>query len=171
VAVLIGVCLLFNSSVLAGTAESILVKENEKGIEISVPVSKLTLSLPKANFQRSLPVNRKGGTANPRYFKFSDMTTGISVSGWFEHASRFVGMQEPDPASFKGIPLIYENITFGKVADWDSVSYDVVFQDKVFPNIKASVVREGTWIEIHISGNQHDALRDILTSLRVEVKP
>jgi len=160
-----------NSVVLAGPAESILIKENEQTFEISVPVSNLVLVLPKANFNSALPPQREGSMASPRFFQFADNTTGVGLSGWFEHARGFDGVKEPKPASVQGTRLIYENIVFGKVGDWDSVSYDVVFQSNRIPNIKAHLVRENTWIELHISGTQHELIRDIIKSIQVQVKP
>ncbi|MBA3030154.1 MAG: hypothetical protein FP816_15280 [Desulfobacteraceae bacterium] len=130
-----------NGPVIANTAESILIKENRETFEITVPVSKLILILPKDGFKSATPKQREGGTKNPRYFKFADSTSGVTLSGWFEHAKRFEGVKKPKPSSLMGIPLLYKNIDFIKIGEWDSVSYDVEFQSNKIPNIKANLVR------------------------------
>ena len=90
--VLVVILSCLNHLVHAGTAESILIKENEHAFEIGVPVSNLSLFLPKGNFKSAKPPPREGRMANLRYFQFADNTTSVTLSGWFENAKRFKGL-------------------------------------------------------------------------------
>ena len=158
--------------------ESIVITERDQTFEITVPVSRVTLYLPRVSFSRKTPLYPGGATANPRYFNFSDNNTGIIVSGWFEPAKEFDGVKEPHATSFDGVPLIYKNITFNKIGDWDIVSYDILLQSINIANIRAHLVRSGTWIELHISGkpddslaNQRASIRELLKSIQVQERP
>jgi hypothetical protein len=53
---------------------------------------------------------------------------------------------------------VYENVSFDKIDDWDTVSYVVFFQSVRIANLRAHLVREGTWIELHLSGRPESSL-------------
>ena len=65
----------------ASPRESVVVAESGESFEITVPVSRLVLQLPKAGFTRSTPAAAEGSMANPRYFLFQDKARGIRLSG------------------------------------------------------------------------------------------
>ena len=79
----------------AGASElesSIHVAEAGQAIELTVPASKLVITLRKDGFQLVQSPSASGAMANPRYFQFHDATRGVRLSGWFEPAGRFDGV-------------------------------------------------------------------------------
>ena len=71
------------SASASGSEESIAIAEHEQFIDITVPLSKLTIRLPKGDFKQDLPPARSGATENPRYFAFADEARGVKLLGWF----------------------------------------------------------------------------------------
>ncbi len=132
--------------------ESIAIAELDQSFDISVPVSKLALRVPKAGFKRSAPAVVAGNTANPRYFLFEDTARGIILSGWFEPARRFPGVKEPPVGMLQGEPLPHRNVSFEKLGSWDVVLYDSSFRSVITSNLQAHLVQADTWIELHLSG-------------------
>jgi len=131
--------------------ESIAIAELDQSFDISVPVSKLALRVPKAGFKRSAPAVVAGSTANPRYFIFRDTARGIILSGWFEPARRFPGVKEPPVGMLQDLP--HRNVSFEKLGSWDVVLYDSSFRSVVTSNLQAHLVQADTWIELHLSGS------------------
>src|SRR5260221_9138721 len=68
--------------------EALQIRELPAEYELSVPVSKLVLTLPKGGLARE-KIALGGSTANPRYFNFKDEERSTILSGWFESARRF----------------------------------------------------------------------------------
>lgn len=121
---------------------------------LTVPVSKLSLSIPSQGLTQGGP-SAGGSTNNPRYFYFSDEARGLIVSGWFEPAGRFPGVEanwQLDQAAWKknGLPPPAD-VSFGKVSDWEVVFYEQPTPDASNSHIRAHLVRAGTWIDVHIS--------------------
>jgi hypothetical protein len=105
---------------------------------------------------------------------FVDKTRGMTLSGWFEPSAQFKGVKPPAPAQYMGQNLVYDNVSYGKVGDWETVTYDVRIQSVDIANIRAHLVRAGTWIELHLSGRpggslpeQHAVLVETIRSLEV----
>lgn len=140
--------------------ESIVIVESSQLIDITVPVSRLALRMPKAGFKRSAPSTPVGSTASPRYFKFEDKVRGIILSGWFESGQRFTGVKEPPVGSFEGEPLPHRNVSFDKLGSWDVVFYDVSFRSTITANLQAHLVQADTWIELHLSAYPDRSMAD-----------
>ncbi|RTL41361.1 MAG: hypothetical protein EKK49_02040 [Rhodocyclaceae bacterium] len=168
--------LVFGAPRSADAQQSIAITEQAQAFEISVPVSSLSIRLPKAGFKRELPRNVSGATASPRYFMFSDDARGIRLSGWFESASRFEGVKDSPPTVLQGRTLAHQNVVKKKTGAWDTVESDQVDGSLHLnmTNIHAHVVRAGSWIELHLSMNsaqplatQREQLAEVLRSIQI----
>jgi len=135
--------------------ESIEIKDAGESYSLSVPVSRLTMTLPKGNWSRVVK-STGGSTDNPRYFYFEDKKeASLILSGWFEPDRLFTGTRdlwEKDTQSWKkrGLPEP-GNVAFERVGRWDTVMYDHPFGKAVNSHIRAHWVQSGTWIDLHIS--------------------
>ena len=124
----------------------------EQSYELSVPVSRLVMSIPRGRLEPTK--NPLGGSADhPRYFYFVDRA--FNVSGWFEPAQGFRGMQkfwEDETQNWRkrGFPAPVD-VKFSKVGGWDAVVYDWPHASATDSHIRAHWVEAGTWIDIHIS--------------------
>jgi hypothetical protein len=135
--------------------ESIEIRETGDSYSLSVPVSRLTMTLPRGNWS---PVAKSigGSTNNPRYFYFEDKKeASLILSGWFEPARLFTGVRDhwgKDTQSWKkqGLPEPV-NVSFEKVGGWDTVMYDHNFGKTVSSHLRAHWVQSGTWIDLHFS--------------------
>ena len=163
--------------------ESIEISETKTAYRLSVPVSQLTLTLPRGNWSRKDKSAMGGGTANPRYFYFEDAKEeSLILSGWFEPDRLFSGSAtkqwELDAAGLKKTKLPQPvNVSFEKIAGWDTVLYDQVFSGVVSSHMRAHWVQAGTWIDIHIStttgdssGENRKKLRSVLRGISVVEK-
>jgi len=122
---------------------------------VSVPDSRLSLTLPTGNWSRK-STSVGGATANPRYFYFEDRgAESRLISGWFEPDNLYPGMRnqwESATASWKkqGLPVPV-NVSFEKLGSWDVVLYDHYIGTAVNSHLRAHRVQAGTWIDLHIS--------------------
>jgi hypothetical protein len=126
-------------------SERLRIAEREKVYELTVPVSKLVMTIPKAGLTQ-VPAG-----AHPRYFQFSG---GVIVSGWFESARGFKGISEfwkDESEGLKRQGMIVANVEFTKVGNWEVVVYDLPTKVATFPNLRANWVQAGTWIDLHLS--------------------
>lgn len=140
------------SATEAQKPDALQVVAQEKAYVLSVPVSRLVMSIPRGKLAPM--ANPQGGAANsPRYFYFVDRA--FNVSGWFEPAQNFHGMQkfwedETRAWSRKGLPDP-KDVTFRKIEGWDAVIYDTPSSLGNNSHIRAHWVQAGTWIDIHLS--------------------
>jgi hypothetical protein len=97
-----------------------------------------------------------GGAANsPRYFAFKDRDLPLFVSGWFEPAQGFAGIQKfwaEEVATWKnkGLPQP-QNVAFSKSGGWEAVAYDMPVPNLTNAHVRAHWVQAGTWIDLHLS--------------------
>ncbi len=137
--------------------ETIEVTQVGNAYRLSVPVSQLTMTLPKGSWFRKDKSALGGGTANPRYFYFVDeKEESLILSGWFEPDRLYGGSAakqwEKDLQGLKQTKLPEPaNVSFEKIGRWDTVLYDHVFAKAVSSHVRAHWVQAGTWIEIHLS--------------------
>ena len=120
---------------------------------LSVPVSRLEMRIPFPGLQQQ--ANDGGGAAdNPRYFYLGD-GHGLNVSGWFEQAGGFKGMDKfwsGEVASWRKQGLAEPlNTDFVKVGNWQAVFYDMPLDNYSNLHVRAHWVQAGTWIDIHLS--------------------
>lgn len=147
--------LAFNSAPggAASSQESLEISELNNTYVLKVPVSRLTMIIPKAGLS---PGKNTGGAADsPRYFYFEDKASGLIISGWFEPQQAFSGMKkfwqaETDAWKRKGIPDP-QNVSFVKIGGWDAITYDMPIASGSNPHIRAHWLQAGTWIDIHLS--------------------
>jgi hypothetical protein len=126
--------------------------EKNGAYELSVPVSHLVMTIPKENLsQQKKP---SGGSANSsRYFYFADQKKTLLISGWFESASGFKGMEgfwKSETQSWDQKP---KNVSFQQIGNWNVVIYDMEIPLPKSSNshIRAELVQSETWIDLHLS--------------------
>jgi hypothetical protein len=125
--------------------------------ELTVPVGRATMLLPKGNFEVR-KMNIGGAGSSPRYFFFEDSTSGAIVAGWFESAERASDPgktlrqswpKEADSLTKAGMgPTHVENKTVG---DWVAITYTVTSKDEVGSHVRASRIIADTWVDLHLS--------------------
>jgi hypothetical protein len=140
--------------------------EKNGAYELSVPVSQLVMTIPKENL--SPERNPSGGSANSsRYFYFADQKRTLLISGWFESATAFKGMEgfwKGETQSWGQEP---KNVSFQKIGNWNTVIYDmeVPLPKASNSHIRAELVQSGTWIDLHISLTGEQSTKDSRSEL------
>ena len=167
------------STVASGqqSSESVTLKiaEDATNFVLTVPVSRLVMTIPKGGFQ--VQRGAKGGAGNsPRYFYLEDPSGPLIISGWFESADGFSDIQsfwKKETAAWKrqGIAKPHD-VSFEHIGTWNAVLYDMTGSDATNTDIRAHWVQAGTWIDIHLSLAGHQAgsrekLRGVLQSIKV----
>jgi hypothetical protein len=133
---------------------TIRIRELEQVFELSVPVSRLVVTIPKAGLVRTK--NPLGGSADhPRFFYFVGGANLTFISGWIEPAQRFSGIEkfwENETSGWKrqGLPAPVD-VSFVKVDNWDVIIYDMPSPVGNNSHVRAHRVQAGTWIDMHIS--------------------
>jgi hypothetical protein len=135
-------------------SETIAIETTESSYVLTVPVSHLTMTIPKGNLV--LKNNAVGGsTNNPRYFYFEDSTVTFIVSGWFEPAQKFSGLKkfwEDEMNAWKRNRLPEpQNVSFSNIGNWQTITYEVKAPRGTNSHIRAHWVQADTWIDIHLS--------------------
>jgi hypothetical protein len=131
--------------------DAIRVLEQERTFEVWVPTAKLYMDLPRTRGLARGSPGLGGATDNPRYFYFNDQL--FEISGWFEAAEKFKGVDKLWEGELEGwrrggvSPPV--DATFKKIGRWDAVEYEA--PAGVRSHIRAQWVQAGTWIDIHIS--------------------
>jgi len=139
----------------AGTeSASIEISEVKGGYELTVPVSRLVMSLPGSSLVQN-PDHPGHATNGPRYFYFEDHAQGLVLSGWFEPEQGFRGMQQfwqGETRAWKkaGLPEP-RDVVFRKVGKWDAVAYSIPIPGANNAHLRAHWLQAGTWIDIHLS--------------------
>jgi hypothetical protein len=166
----------------APASDSIAISEKDGSFFLTVPRSRVVLSFPKGDLALA-SVKAERGTASPRYFYLQDRKTGLNVSGWFEPAEKFEGLTKlwaRDKARLvkAGVPIPQDE-SFVKVGEWEVVFYTITAGDvrlrAKFLNCRADCVRNGTWIDLHLSAPMSETAQNQLTGFlraaRIESKP
>jgi hypothetical protein len=145
----------------------LVAKETPETITFSVPASKVKITIPNTQLVKQ--------SANPtnsyRYFNYSGKTSGFTISGWFEPASLFKGLKYSWTQFLKewsgSTP---ENIQFSSVGSWEVVTYSIATGPCVQSSLRANVVKNGTWVELHLSSpcNKSMNLKEYLERILVE---
>jgi len=152
------------------------VVERDRSYELTVPVSRLIVIIPKAAL---VPVNV--GHESPRYFYLRDKAGGLIISGWFEAAERYPGLQQlwsNDTAAWRRKGLSEpRNVRLSRLGSWEAIAYDMPVPAGTNSHLRAQRVQAGTWIDLHLSltstqsaaANQ-DALGKALAAIQVKEK-
>jgi hypothetical protein len=158
-------------------SQRLVVAEKDSAYELSVPVSRLTLTIAKGQL---LVQKSSAGSDSPRYFTLGDREHALVVSGWFEPEQSFQSMDsfwagEQRSLTQNGLQL--QNISKERIGNWQVVLYDIALPGGRSFNMRAEFVQSGTWIDLHLSvtTNQSKAdaqkvLRDTLNSIQVSEK-
>lgn len=171
-----------DSPVSADPARLVVEQRGDEFV-LSVPVSRLSLSFPSKGLIQNIPSSTAVGNQHPRYFMFTEETSGALLTGWIESADNYGGFDafwKDELRSLSRIPQFKpRNIRTGKVGTWEIAAYDVNLPIKGASNthLRAEWVSMGAWIDIHISVTttkpmemaRAEALR-LLESLRVGEK-
>jgi hypothetical protein len=129
--------------------------------ELSVPVSHLVMTIPKDNL--SPEKNPTGGSANsPRYFYFGDRKKALIISGWFESAAGFKGMEKFWESESQSLGQKQKDVSFEQIGNWNVVIYDmeVPLPKTSNSHIRAELVQSGTWIDLHLSLTSDRSTKD-----------
>jgi len=134
--------------------DSLTITESPQAYVLAVPISRLTMVIPKGGMGFT-PLGEITGRGHPRYFNFAG---DINVSGWFEPANDFKGMQdfwkgETAEWNKRGLPPPLDT-TFVKIGGWDAVVYDIALPSGLKgsnSHVRAHWVQAGTWIDLHVS--------------------
>jgi hypothetical protein len=130
------------------------IQTREAAYELTVPVSRLTMTIPKGGLLPATP-SGAGSVDNPRYFYLEDTALRLIVSGWFEPEQRYPGIEQlwsHDTANWRRRQLPEpENVVFSTVDKWDVVMYDMPFRVGAHSHMRAQWVQAGTWIDVHLS--------------------
>lgn len=136
--------------------QGIAVSSTPQGYELTVPVSRLVMTLPAGHLEQA--DGPEGAAAgSPRYFYFRDRAQGLILSGWFEPADSYPGVQtfwKNETAGWKknGLPDPVD-VSFEKSGNWDTVAYDMAMPvpHATDAHLRAEYVQAGTWIDLHLS--------------------
>jgi hypothetical protein len=155
--------------------EALQIDETARGYRLSVPVSRLVLTIPKGGFQRA--TSKAGSaTSSPRYFYFTDEARRLQLSGWFESAQGFSGVKkfwEGETAQWRRSNLPEpRNVSFTKIGGWEAIIYDVPDAAGPSSHVRAHWVQADTWIDLHVStmSGSREGLAALLETLEVSEK-
>ena len=158
-------------------SQRLVVAEKDGNFELSVPVSRLMLTIPKGQLRAQ---KSSAGSDSPRYFVFEDRGHALVISGWFEPEQSFKSMDsfwsgEQRSLAQNGLQL--ENITKEQIGHWQVVLYDIGLPGGRSFNMRAECVQAGTWIDLHLSATSKESktdgqkiLRDTLSAFQVSEK-
>ena len=149
--------------------DRITVVERPDVYELMVPVSNLVLSIPKQGL-----VQKTDKPQGRRYFYFMDEKRSRIVSGWFEPAEEFSGIEkfwkaETSAWSANKLPQP-DNVAFRKIGRWDTIVYHMPRSGGGFTHIRAHWVQAGTWIDLHLSSPDAKELESFLGQIAVREK-
>ena len=144
---------------------------------ITVPVSRLVMTIPKAGLERKPSTDQ----ASSRYFLFENLSLHLFASGWFESARGFSGIKEfwsgETEAWRKQNKPEPRDVEFQKIGFWDAILYELSVPGGGSSHIRAECVQAGTWIDLHISitsgssaDDRHRTLRTFLDAIQVSEK-
>jgi len=156
-------------------ALTLKVTESPNSFRLTVPVSRLTMTIPRGSFVHE---TETGVDSGPRYFQFADSTSGLIISGWFESSDGFSNLQsfwdsEESSWAKHNLPAP-KDTNFLTIGDWQCVSYSIDLPGVTNNHLRAELVRDGTWIDMHISitnrkstAENRDLLASVLESIEV----
>lgn len=140
--------LMFGCSSYSVQESTLIARELDNTIELTVPASKVVMHIPKLKLVKQDTSISK----SYRYFNYWDTDSQLGISGWFEHESLFKGTQfhwDEFLTNWKGSKPT--NVSFEKLNDWEVIHYIIDVQGCSQSNIKAYLIKNETWLDIHIS--------------------
>jgi len=160
----------------AASPQAVSVTEKDGSYELTAPWSRVILKFPQGGL---LPDRSGRGPAHPGYFYLDGGSPLVIVSGWFEPVLAYEGKKQyfaEIRRKLTGLgPVSVEGMAERKVGSWDVMTYSLRSKDRpdwVHPNLRASCVQAGTWIDVHLSSSAgHDALIALLKGMEIRTKP
>src|SRR5262245_18795073 len=138
-------------SAAASANDRIVIAEHESVYELTIPVSGLTMSIPKVGLSQK----STDPSAGRRYFYFEDAKKHLNLSGWFEPQEEFPGMtkfwQSETSAWARNKLPKPEDVSFRKIGSWETVTYQIPTPIGSNSHIRAHWLEAGTWIDLHLS--------------------
>lgn len=153
----------------------IVIAETAETFQVSLPASRLVMTFPRGGFGVDLIDEETDG---PLYFSFTDPGSGAMMTGWFEPATGYNGIEalwKGDVAAWKkaGLPDPV-NVEFVRIGRWEAVTYEMKLPERNNTHIRAQWTELGTWIDLHISvttaapiESARKAAQDILESVQI----
>jgi hypothetical protein len=137
--------------IAAPPEQTLVVAESGGSYRLSVPISQLVMTMPRGG----LAATQYPASASPRYFQFEDASRGVMLSGWFEPAGSFRGIDafwksETGEWQKRGMPEPL-NVSMAKIGQWDAIAYDIAVPQISNTHIRAHWVQANTWIDVHVS--------------------
>ena len=162
-------------------ADRIQVNAVQSRWDVTVPKSKLVLSLPKGDLQIAESIG-VGAAASPRYFVLKGRTTGTIVSGWFEPAERQSDLRASWRKEMEGLKqngfAPPTNIEETEVNGMETILYGIPMPKGSSAHARCSFVRSGTWLDLHLSisgdgspAQSREQLVALLRTLQITDKP
>lgn len=159
--------------------ESIAVQQRNGAYEMTVPVSRLVVSIPRGDLV--LDKDATGGVKSPRYFYLKDDSQHLIISGWFDAEQGFSGIREFWEGETKqwldNGHLQPQDVSFAKYSGWDAVLYDIPTPFGSNSHIRAHWLQAGMWIDLHLSitsgrppAENRATLKSALKAIRVRLK-
>jgi hypothetical protein len=145
-----------------GRPDAIQITQTNTHYVLTVPASRLVMQFPKGTFS---PADREtgGATNSPRYFSFRDRDLPLIISGWFEPAQGFAGIQDfwaKETAAWNKQLAPPQNVAFSKNGGWEVVAYEIPVPNITNSHLRAHWVQAGTWIDLHLSLTNRQPARD-----------
>jgi hypothetical protein len=156
-----------------GSTDVASTAEPDAPLEFTVPESKLRLVLALEGLdRRSFRGDVKSGGSG--YFIVTRINPSLNISGWFEPASIYEGIrklwQRDSEAMVKGGMPQPQDVTFGRQGDWQTVSYALPLPGGTHCHMRAQVVRDGSWIDLHLSSVTQRPFAEAVTDLRAALE-
>lgn len=134
--------------------DRIVIVERGDNYELTVPVSRLVMTVPKKGFSQKLS-NVTGATASRRYFHFENVVDRVTLTGWFESQDEFPGITpfwkaEMSAWSRDKLPQPAD-VVFKKLGGWEVITYHIPRFSGSNAHIRAHWLEAGTWIDLHLS--------------------
>jgi hypothetical protein len=156
-----------------GSTDETSTADPDAPLEFTVPESKLRLVLALEGLdRRSFRGDVKSGGSG--YFIVTRINPSLNISGWFEPASIYEGIrklwQRDSEAMVKGGMPQPQDVTFGRQGDWQTVSYALPLPGGTHCHMRAQVVRDGSWIDLHLSSVTQRPFAEAVTDLRAALE-
>lgn len=137
-------------------------------IELTVPVSGISLRIPKGDLA-PVEESKTGAQASPRYFHLADASRGLTMSGWFEPANAFKGLEAFWMDEFSAMKrsglILTAPPTAVAAGDWSGAAYEIPVPSSVGKgvntHIRAELIKSGTWVDLHISITSEKPVADV----------
>jgi len=161
---------------------NILIETSSQGISIGTKDRSVKIFVPTRTF-RIVNERMGGGQNNPNYFYFTDTKVdgtdvGLHFSGWLFPIERYTFNEVGE---LWAISTDWENNfnhDFRKTGNWDVYMFDVpvpeTFKDVFSSHMRANLLYEDTWIDLHLSITDrkpseqlHDILFEYLKTVQV----